>query len=272
MKEIRAILFPTDFSAVANSAFPLAVRLAQGFGATVHALHVTDGGDPHITESSRCEFPSLPAGADVRVEEAVVQQTKDPADIIMDEAHSRECDVIVMASHGRSEVAQFFLGRSVAERVARDSRTPTVIARLHGPRRTSRPVDRFANVVYATDLQEHTTGILPVASAIARQTGAKVRALLVFDEGDVRPADGGRGALERFFTRAEASDLLSSIESVRGGVGEAVVEYASANQVDLIAITTAICCGGDEDRTDTAEHIIRSAPCPVLCVRTELKR
>ena len=50
---IRSILFPTDFSAVANSAFPLAVAIAAQFEATVHSIHISDGGDPHITETSR---------------------------------------------------------------------------------------------------------------------------------------------------------------------------------------------------------------------------
>ena len=60
---IRSILFPTDFSAVANSAFPLALAIAAQFEATVHSLHIAHGGDPHITETSRYEFPAVPTGA-----------------------------------------------------------------------------------------------------------------------------------------------------------------------------------------------------------------
>jgi nucleotide-binding universal stress UspA family protein len=266
---IRSILFPTDFSSVANSAFPLAVAIAAQFEAVVQSVHIAHGGDPHITETSRYEFPGLPTGASsVRVIETIIpKNSDDPAQVIMRTAEQRECDLIVMASHGRSDVAQFFLGRSVAEQVARDSKIPTIIARLFGPRRTTRPIDRFATIVFATDLSEKSKEILPVAAAIARRTRAKLETLCVFGEGDEEPADGGKATLQRFFEEAGAAELFGKVRRVHGGVAEAVVEHAGRHKADLIAITTTLCCGGDEKMTGTAEFIIRNAPCPVLCVR-----
>src|SRR5256714_12553421 len=178
---IRSILFPTDFSAVANSAFPLAVALAAQFDAIVHSVHISHGGDPHITETSRYEFPGLPTGSSsVRVIETIIPKDgDDPAQVIMRTAEERLCNLIVMASHGRSDVAQFFLGRSVAEQVARDSKIPTMIARLYGPRRTTRPLDRFATVVFATDLSEKSKHILPVAASLADTTKAELQTLCV---------------------------------------------------------------------------------------------
>lgn len=266
---IRSILFPTDFSAVANSAFPLAVAIAAQFDATIYSLHVSGDGDPHITETSRYEFPALAKGATaVRINEAIIPKgDDDPAEVIMRDAQERACDLIVMASHGRSDVAQFFLGRSVAERVARDSSIPTIIARLHGPRRTTRPIDQFKRITYATDLREESRAILPIAASIAHKTGAQLEAVCVFGEGDEQPADGGEGTLERFFAEVGASDSLGRFDTVRGGVAEGVVEYASRHNADILAITTALCSGGNREMTDTAEFIIRNAPCPVLCVR-----
>jgi nucleotide-binding universal stress UspA family protein len=270
MQKIRAILFPTDFSASANSAFPLALVLAAKFGATIHAMHIAHEGDPHVTETSRYEFPPLPEEfREVQVKKAIVpnREGDDPGDVIMRDAQARGCDLIVMASHGRSDVAQFFLGRSVAERVARDSQIPTLIARLHGARRTTRPVDRLARIIFATDLSEETRAILPTAVAIARRTGASLEAVCVFGEGDEQPADGGRATLERFFAAEDALGYLGNFDTMRGGVADALVEYASLVEADLIATTTSLCCGGDLQMTETAEFIIRNAPCPVLCVR-----
>jgi hypothetical protein len=99
----------------------------------------------------------------------------DPAQVIMRTAEERLCDLIVMASHGRSDVAQFFLGRSVAEQVARDSKIPTLIARLYGPRRTTRPIDRFATIVFATDLSEKSKQILPVGDIDCTQDQSEAR-------------------------------------------------------------------------------------------------
>ena len=264
---IRSILFPTDFSAVANSAFPLAVAIAAQFEAVVQSVHIAHGGDPHITETSRYEFPALPTGASaVRVIETIIPKNEDdPAQVIMRHAKERGCDLIVMASHGRSDVAQFFLGRSVAEKVARDSKIPTIIARLYGPRRTTRPIDRFKRILYVTDLGEDSKHILPVAATIANKTRAELETLCIFNEGDEEPADGGRATLERFFT--EAGSSCGEFRRLHGGVGEEVVEYAGRHRADLIAITTALGSGGDPKLTDTAEFILRNAPCPVLCVR-----
>src|SRR5712692_8525052 len=255
---IRSILFPTDFSAVANSAFPLAVAIAAQFEATVQSVHIAHGGDPHITETSRYEFPAAPTGASsVRVFETIIpKDEEDPAQVIMRQAEQRGCDLIVMASHGRSDVAQFFLGRSVAEQVARDSRIPTIIARLFGPRRTTRPIDRFARILYATDLSENSKQILPIAAAIAHRTKAKLETLCVFGEGDEQPADGGRATLQRFFEEADAGESFDRFSTLLGGVAEAVVEHAARHKADLIAVTTALCSGGDPGLTDTAEFII----------------
>lgn len=271
MQDIRSILFPTDFSAVANSALPLAATLAAKFGATIEALHITSGGDPHVTDTTRYEFPKL--GKDwpnVTMEEAIVtkRSDEDPAEVIMREAGERGCGLIVMASHGRSDVAQFFLGRSVAETVARDSRIPTIIARLYGTRRSTRPIDRFGKIIFATDLTENSRAVLEVAASIARKTGAALEAVCVFGEGDEQPADGGRKIMEEFFAKANASEYFGDFETLRGGVADALVDYAEARDADLIAITTALCSGGDTSMTGTAEYIIRNAPCPVLSMRT----
>ncbi len=264
---IRSILFPTDFSAVANSAFPLAVAVAAQYDAILQSIHISHGGDPHITETSRYEFPAAPTGVSaVRVIETIVpKDDEDPAQIIMRQAEQRGCDLIVMASHGRSDVAQFFLGRSVAEQVARDSKIPTIIARLYGPRRTTRPIDRFKRVLYVTDLSESSKQILPIAASLAVKTKADLETLCVFNEGDEEPADGGQTVIERFFAEANASS--GKFRRLHGGMGEEVVEYAGRHKADLVAITTSLGSGGDPNLTDTAEFIIRNAPCPVLCVR-----
>jgi len=270
VKNIRSILFPTDFSAVANSVFPLALRVAQQFEAEIYALHLASGGDPHVTETSRYEFPKAPPEyAKVRINEIIVPKEGEPADLIMDTASARGCNLILMASHGRSDVAQFFLGRSVAERVARNSKIPTLVVRLFGSRRTTRPVDRLSKVMFATDLTERSKGVLPITASIARVAGAEIETLVVFGEGDVRPgSDRGREILEGFFAEAEAANLLGVVVRALGGVGEAVVEEATAMQTDLIALTTSLFSGGDPKRADAAEFIIRNAPCPVLALNT----
>lgn len=89
--------------------------------------------------------------------------------------------------------------------------------------------------------------------------------LCVFNEGDEEPADSGKSIIDGFFT--EANFKCGKFQRLYGGVGEEVVEYAGRHKADLVAITTTIGSGGNPNLTDTAEFIIRNAPCPVLCVR-----
>ena len=266
---LRAIMFPTDFSAVANSALPLAAVLAQKLNVPLLEVHIMHGGDPHVTETTRYEFPPLPEqAAGVRVERAMIPKgpNEDPAEVLMRTARERDCDLIVMASHGRSDVAQFFLGRSVAERIARESQIPAIVVRLYGARRTTRPIDRLARLLYATDLSKRSRAILPVAAAIARATGARLDTLLVFGEGDDMPLDMD-GALTKHFAEAEASDLLSAPQVMQGGIAESVISHVAEQQFDLIAFTTTLGSGSDPSADDMADYIIRNAPCPVLCMK-----
>ena len=128
---IRSILFPTDFSSVANSAFPLAMAIAAQFDAIVQSVHIAHGGDPHITETSRYEFPGLPTGASsVKVIETIIPKVsdEDPAQVIMRTAQERICDLIVMASHGRKGVKGLLLG-SETQKVLTHSSVPVLVYR-----------------------------------------------------------------------------------------------------------------------------------------------
>src|SRR5207248_9990095 len=111
----------------------------QKLNAQLLEVHIMHGGDPHVTETTRYEFPPLPeSAAGVRVERAMSPKgpNEDPTEVLMRTARESDCALIVMASHGRSDVAQFFLGRSVAERIARESQVPANGLRLYGARRT----------------------------------------------------------------------------------------------------------------------------------------
>lgn len=264
---IRKILFPTDFSAVANGAFPFVTTLAEACGATIVALHVSSA-QTRGTMGPSGDFPE-PANSAVRMERSIVSkaETETYAEVIIRKAHARKCDLIVMASHGRSDVAQFFLGRSVAERVVRESPTPAVVMRLFGARRSTRPVGRVERLTYVTDLTDASRAVLPITTDIARATGARINVLCVFAEGDAQPIDGGRVAVRAMMAAAGLEDALERIDTVRGGTAESIIKHAAANNTDLVAITSALCGDGDLKMTKTAEYVIRRAPCPVLGVR-----
>ena len=59
--------------------------------------------------------------------------TGNPPDAIVSYAEANHCDVIVMASHGRSGISRWAIG-SVADRVFRASSVPVLLVRVQIPR------------------------------------------------------------------------------------------------------------------------------------------
>lgn len=142
MVPIRRILFPTDFSEHADYAWPFALQFAQEFGAEVHLLHVV-APPPRLTGAYSANFDpekfaaALTAEATASLDRLVqaaagrnvafcteVRVGVDFHEIIA-YARSRQIDLIVMATHGRTGLAHALVG-SVAEKVVRKAPCPVL--------------------------------------------------------------------------------------------------------------------------------------------------
>ena len=203
MAEIISILFPTDFSEHSNGAFPHAAALAEAFGARIVVLHVAEleESDPANPEHG---FPALEAYAG-EVERVTVRGHA-PYKDILETARSRSCDLVVMATHGRSEVAQFFLGRSVAEDVARHSEVPVFIVPVHDEAAAGSP-GRFGRILVAGSGAARAH-----ADALAQKFGSEVE-----EAGSGDPDEVVRLARER------GADLIVVEEHGQGGVRDEVL-------------------------------------------------
>ena len=72
-----------------------------------------------------------------------------------------------------------------------------------------------------------------------------------------------------FLTPAEREKFRAAVEVVAGSAAREIVAYAKTNAIDLIVIGTHGRCGfGRVMLGSVAERTIRTAPCPVLTVRT----
>lgn len=147
MIALQHILVATDFSEPSAVALAYGRDLARAYGATLHLVHiVADVTTPYAIEAgfSNISFlDEMVATAtrdltalvdatdwqDVAVRQAVETRTNVAAGIV-DYAHAQPIDLVVVGTHGRSGVAQFFLG-SVAERVVRTAPCPVLTVRSH---------------------------------------------------------------------------------------------------------------------------------------------
>jgi len=139
MFKLKKILVPIDFSEASVEAFHYAFRLAAPWESTIYLLHAAD--DPMLfsettSESYRSEFiddanrrlVAISHQADNGVTVHVMTQPGPAPNVILETAESRQIDLIVMGSHGRSKVSSMLLG-SVAEYVLRHGPCPVLTVR-----------------------------------------------------------------------------------------------------------------------------------------------
>jgi len=138
------ILVPTDFSEPADRARRYALMLAEGFGATLHILHVLPeahdvvGGInaarwaelmEHARRSAEEQLNTLlttDQHAKVRAEVSVAFGR--PAAKIIEYTKDNAIDLIVLGSHGRGAIEKWWFG-SVAQGVLLRASCPVVIVR-----------------------------------------------------------------------------------------------------------------------------------------------
>lgn len=146
---IRKILLPVDFSVPSERAAGYAAVLARSLGASIHLVHalekpVIPAGPWHfdtryeaerrerLYHEARTQLGAIAAklrdgerrvSAEVRIGHA--------ADEITEAAVDYGCDLIVMATHGRSGLPHLVMG-SVAEAVIRRANCPVLTVRQSG--------------------------------------------------------------------------------------------------------------------------------------------
>ena len=151
MKAYKHILVPTDGSALSLKAAKHAAVLAKDLEAKITAVYVIPPwrpplaeesivlADPAYSEKSYRETSEaqankaldkvLAAAADTQVKcEKVVANNGQPWEGILDTARARKCDLIVMASHGRSALGSLVVG-SETTKVLSHSQTPVLVCR-----------------------------------------------------------------------------------------------------------------------------------------------
>jgi universal stress protein A len=146
MAGIRRILFASDFSRESGKAFATAVKMAKANRATLTVLHVIAplvpvSLDQYVGPETWRELDQETRAWTKRKLDALtgkatsggvkaVGLTVDgsPAQQIVRVARSKRFDLIVIGTHGRTELAKFFLG-SVAGRVVSTAPCPVLTVR-----------------------------------------------------------------------------------------------------------------------------------------------
>ena len=141
--EVKKILWPTDFSSIAEKALPHVKSLTERYGAEIHVLYVIEDVAHHdgwygAFEAKRVQELMEHAGktATKRLGQICEKYLDgcplyikhvavgDPAQEILKLSAAEKVDIVVMASHG--EKGNFRFG-SVTEKVLKNSAVPVTI-------------------------------------------------------------------------------------------------------------------------------------------------
>ena len=198
MKTIKNILFPTDYSACSDAAYPQAVFLARQYEAHLHLLHIDTLGDtlpededPAIFDSELLtirrkeviyESEEIILKNEVRngVPVSEIEMRSISAhEGILDYVERHNIDLIVLASHGKHVVERFLLG-STAEKVMRHAKCPVLQIRCGESKEPSLP-KQITSILVPIDFSDSSQLALQWAKNWAAMYDARIDLLHVID-------------------------------------------------------------------------------------------
>lgn len=294
--DLDTILFPTDFSDVAEGAFAHAAHLALQYNATIHVFNVVG---PDADESANpMDFLPVQSAEGAPDEEAVQQMdvqtvtqergtvpvvyaqtdSDSPPDAIVDRAEEQDVDLVVMGTRGRRGMNRLLSG-SVSEEVVRRAPCPvfTVLAREEG----AGPA--ISRVLAPVDLSDQSELVLNHAAALSESYAAPLDLLHVVEEAaypnvygldPLTPSapnvqDRARKALETLAAKLDLRTDPVNVHVLAGNAARDIVEFAEDQAADLIVMATHGRTGLERFLIGSvAEKVVRRAPCPVFTLKS----
>jgi nucleotide-binding universal stress UspA family protein len=261
---MNRILVPTDFSPCAKNAENVALDIARKTSAHLTFLHglATAIDWVKLPKDKEGRYPEIKAqignaeqlltervhaakekGVEAEKSLVFLETYKTVASAVMD----KEKEMIVMGSHGASELKKFIIGTN-AGKILRSAKTPVLVVR----KPLSSPVS-FKTIVFASGLEPDTHHSFQRLLQFAQEMGAENLHLVeVITPHNFRPTGVVKAEMEAFAARHGHPNLhLSQYNhySIEAGI----VEFAQIIGADLIAIA-------NHGRTDISSLFIESIP------------
>ncbi len=297
MLRIKKILYPTDSSICAESAFAHALHLAERFGAELHILHavVRHRQDPvnlgvsfplneeEISRQLHLDSHPLVEGREWDYQVPIIQaevQDVSASVAILDYADKHDIDIVVMATHGRRGMDRLLMG-SVAEEVVRLATCPVFIVRACPELAELKPA--LKRILVPVDFSESSGLSILYAGELARAYGATLDLLHVIEDAvmphvyGIEPIAIDLPEIETQ-TRQALQDLVAAAGSVAvpveahvalGYAQSEIKDFADKHDTDLIVIATHGRTGMKRlFMGSVTEQVMRSVHCPVFTVKS----
>jgi len=288
MIRFEKILCPVDFFPASLRAFEYALKLAENYGARIHALHVVAPIIPaaygaaisiaditnEMEDQSRRQLEKLKASG--RKKGVAVESDVHIGDIDVEIRHAitaKKADLVVMGTHGRRGFERWVMG-SVTERLMRNCPVP-LLAIAAAKRPTPAP-PTIKRIVVTTDFSDGTADALNYAFSIAQECQSKIVLVHVLDDAALAQVNAKRRVALFSEIRKKMDDLVPEdarvwcdVETIveSGTPYRVIQQILKAQKPGLLVMNVH----GKNlvDRAligSTAERVIRGADCPVLLI------
>lgn len=282
------ILAPVAFSKRCEGAAQYAEALACHFHSELVLLHVVAPVptywcpdavvmSPEVTdeaiEQSKAELDRFLGDGLKGINVARVVKEGDPAQQIVDYAHTGNFDLIVMPTHGYGPFRRFLLG-SVTAKVLHDAGCP-VWTGPHMEEAPAYPRISFRRILCAIDLGPHSRTVLEWAARFAGEYGADLDIVHAIPTSTVSVGGFYFDPEWRTHVVNEAHDRINYLRQGLAIKGEVLVETgevahsvraaADESHADLVVIGRSQAGVLGRLRAN-AYAIIREAPCPVAAI------
>ena len=283
---IDHVLIATDFSQQSELALQFGMDFARLFGANAEIAYVLPseqyvlaGGEGLLAGRDAVRNDLLALKAKLRRTAAYDDDTACQvtmlegavADSLLDCAHEKRADLIVVGTHGRGGLGKAFLG-SVAERIFRHSSVPVLTI---GPNiRCRQRSPKLRHILAPCDLTATSHPAVHYACSLAASQHASLTVLHVVEHAD----EGMKIDPER--VKAEISERLAEIVGEDGSglevnyrvevgrVAPMILEVAAGVNSDVIVLGVRPSAGVfDRFVWPVAYELVCGARCPVLTIR-----
>jgi nucleotide-binding universal stress UspA family protein len=282
---LKNILFATDFLPAADLAAPIAVQIAQRYGAKVYGVHVNRFDDYTATAPNAWAAMAEAAERESReqaqrlnkqlegVEHEAVISEGNTWKVISDLIEKREIDLVVVGTRGRTGFGKVLLG-SVAEQILRQSPCPVLTVGPHvNP--WSEEYAKMREILYATDLATDNPVAAPYAISLAQENQAHLVLLHVIEDpkaGDLvdnpEVMDCKERKLQQMVTEQAGLWCEPTYIVEEGPAAEKILDVSKRRHTDLIVLGARPAKGfATHLSLGTVQKVVSQATCPVLTVR-----
>lgn len=289
------IMVPLDGSSAAEMALPYAEQISAKFGAETLLVSVVEPAGTEkdslyehylktITEETKDCFERLEHKGETKIQSKILPGK--PAHEILRFADENNVNLIVMASRGHSGPGPWLLG-NIAAKVLRATSRPVMLIKKGSTRRDLEQRKLFRKILVPLDGSEAGEKAIPQAEALARAFDGEMILLQVYDL--LKPPIAGEAYMamspavlqkEEEQRKASAMDYLVKAEEalkrkglhtskvvLMGSAADKILDYAEANGIDLIAMSTHGRSGiGRWVFGSVTDKVLHAGDTPVLAV------